>query len=124
MADWTNEELATIGDAEELQLASRRGDCTLRDPVTMWVVRHGEELYVRCMNGRDGAWYRGTQTRHEGRISAGGLQRDVTFADADRSLDDQIDDVYRTKYHRYGPNIVGGVVNPDARAATIKLVPR
>jgi hypothetical protein len=28
------------------------------------------------------------------------------------------------KYRRYGERFIGGVVNPGARAATIKLVPR
>lgn len=124
MASWTSDELTEIGHAEELELASRRDDGTLRDPVTIWVVRHGDDLYVRSMNGRTGAWFRGTQTRHEGRIQAGGIGKDVTFTDADPAVNDQIDTAYRTKYHRYGEGIVGGVVNPGARSATIRLVPR
>jgi len=126
MATWTNDELTAIGETEELDLVSRRDDGTLRRPVTMWVVRVGDDLYVRCMNGRSGAWYRGTQTRHQGRISAGGVEADVGFTDADpadSAVHDRIDEVYRTKYRRYGPNIIGGVVNPGSRAATIKLVP-
>ncbi|WP_336211613.1 DUF2255 family protein [Nonomuraea sp. LPB2021202275-12-8] len=126
MATWTSDELTAVGDAEELDLASRRDDGTLRDPVTMWVVRIGDDLYVRCMNGRAGAWYRGTRTRHQGRISAGGVDQDVTFADADpadSAVHDQIDEVYRTKYRRYAADIIGGVVNPESRAATIRLVP-
>ena len=124
MASWTSDELARIGQAEELELASLRQDGTLRDPVTMWVVRDGDDLYVRSMNGRSGAWFRGTQTRHEGHIRAGGVDRDVNFADADPAVNDRIDAAYRSKYRRYGANIIGGVVNPESRAATIKLVPR
>jgi hypothetical protein len=119
---WTDDELRTIGQAEELDLASRRRDGTLRHPVTMWVVRDGDDLYVRSMNGRSGAWFRGTQTRHEGHIRAAGVDKDVTFADADSSVSDRLDDAYRSKYRRYGANVVGGVVNPESRAATIKLV--
>jgi len=66
----------------------------------------------------------GTQARHQGHISAGGVDKDVTFTDADPDLNDQIDAAYRDKYQRYGERIIGGVVNPEARAATIKLVPR
>ncbi|WP_269323760.1 DUF2255 family protein [Streptosporangium roseum] len=48
----------------------------------------------------------------------------TTDADpAGSAVHDQIDEVYRTKYRRYGANIIGGVVNPESRAATIKLVP-
>ncbi|MCG5218028.1 DUF2255 family protein [Streptosporangium sp. KLBMP 9127] len=126
MATWTSEELTKIGNAEELELSSSRRDDTLRDPVIMWVVRVGDDLYVRSMNGRGGSWFRGTQTSHEGRIQAGGVEADVTFADADPDDDvhDEIDEVYRTKYRRYSANVIGGVVNPGSRAATIKLVPR
>jgi hypothetical protein len=41
-----------IGRAEELEIASARRDGTLRQPVTIWVVRHGDDLYVRSVNGR------------------------------------------------------------------------
>ena len=40
--------------------------------------------------------------------------KDVTFADADPDLNDQIDAAYRDKYRRYGERIIGGVVNPGA----------
>jgi hypothetical protein len=124
MTPWTSDELTTIEAADELKIASLRHDGTLRDPVTIWVVRHGDDLYIRSMHGRSGAWFRGTQVHHEGRIWAGGIEKDVAFADADPDLDDQIDAAYRTKYRSYGESIIGSVANPEARAATIKLVPR
>src|SRR5207245_4037289 len=48
MTAWTNDELEKIGAADEVQLASRRADGTLREPVTIWVVRRSEDLYVRA----------------------------------------------------------------------------
>ena len=75
------------------------------------------------MNGRAGGWFPATQARHQGHIRAGGVDKDVTFTDADPDLNDQIDAAYRDKYRRYGERIIGGVVNPGARAATIKLMP-
>jgi hypothetical protein len=54
MTTWTTEELTKVGEADELSLQSLRGDGTPRDPVTMWVVRHGDDLYVRAVKGRDG----------------------------------------------------------------------
>jgi hypothetical protein len=71
MTAWTNEELDRIGAAEELEVASLRADGTLRRPVTIWVIREGDDLYVRSWRGRSGAWYRGTQERHQGHIRAG-----------------------------------------------------
>ena len=124
MTTWTSNELNRIGTAEELQIASRRRDGTLRNPVTIWVVRLGDDLYVRSVNGRTTAWFRGTQVRHEGHIQAGGVDKDVTFVDADPGINDQIDAAYRTKYRRYAASIIRSIVSPEARSATIKLVPR
>jgi hypothetical protein len=103
---------------------SLRRDDSLRNPVTIWVVRHGDDLYVRSGNGRTAAWFRGTRHRHEGHIRVGGVSKDVTFADAGHDIDDQIDAAYRTKYRRYAASIVSHIVSPQARAATLRLVPR
>ena len=100
MTGWTSDELAKIGSTQELQIASLRRDGTLRSPRTIWVVRVGDDLYVRSMNGRGGGWFPATQVRHEGHIRAGGVDQDVTFADADPDLNEQIDAAYRDKYRR------------------------
>jgi hypothetical protein len=124
MPSWTNDELNKIGKAEELQIASLRSDGTLRKMVTIWVVRVGDDLYVRSVNGRGSAWFRGVQTRHEGHIRAGGVDRDVTFVEEiDMGINDQIDTAYVTKYRRY-TSIAKSMAAPAVRAATIKLVPR
>jgi hypothetical protein len=124
MSTWTSDELSKIAAAEELELASARRDGTLRKPVTIWVVRLGDDLYVRSWRGRSAAWFRGTQVRDEGRIWAGGVEKDVTFVDADHDIDDQIDAAYRTKYRRYSASLINYMVCPEARSTTIKLVPR
>ena len=124
MTTWTSDELKKVETAEELKIASLRRDGTLRKPVIIWVVRVGDELYVRSVNGRTSAWFRGVQTRHEGHIRAGGVDKDVTFVDADPDINDQIDAAYRTKYRRYAASIVSTILSPEARSATIKLVPR
>jgi hypothetical protein len=124
MTTWTTDELDGIEAADELEIASLRSDGTLRNPTTIWVVRLGDDLYVRSVNGRTSGWFRGTQVRHEGRILAGGVEKDVTFVDVDGDVEDRIDDAYRTKYRRYAERIVGTTTTPEARAATLKLVPR
>lgn len=123
MTQWTSDQLDKVGKAEELQIASIRRDGTLRKPVTIWVARHGDDLYVRSVRGRSAQWFRGTQERNEGRIRAGGVQQDVTFVE-DHDIDADVDAAYRAKYGRYAGSILNSVLTPEARSTTIKLVPR
>jgi hypothetical protein len=124
VTSWTEDELDRIGAAEELGLASLRRDGTPRQYVTMWVVRDGDDLYVRSAHGPDSPWFRRAKASGAGRIRAGGLERDVTFAEPAPGVHAAIDAAYHSKYDRYGPRIVGSVVGPDAEAVTIKLVPQ
>jgi hypothetical protein len=124
MTNWTNDQLDKVGRAEELQIASVRRDGTLRKPVTVWVTRHGDDLYVRSVRGPGAHWFRGTRERHEGRIRAGGVQQDVTFVDVEHDIDDEVDAAYRAKYSRYAGSILNSVLTPEARSTTIKLLPR
>lgn len=125
MTTWTSDELNRIGAAEELEIASLRADGTLRKMRIIWVVRVDDALYVRSVNGRDSGWFRGVLTRHEGSVRAGGVAKDVSFVEeADAALNDQIDAAYRAKYRRQPVEYVNACVTPQARSATIKLVPR
>jgi hypothetical protein len=125
MPTWTNDELDRIGGADELEIASLQRNGTLTKPVTIWVVRLGADLYVRSYKGRAGSWFRAAQIRHEGRIRAGGVEKDVSFVDeTDSDINDRIDSAYRTKYGRYSSQYVDPMIAADARATTMKLVPR
>lgn len=124
MTTWTHEELSRIGEAQELRLASKRPGGAMRPLVTMWVVRAGEDLYVRSAYGPNSAWYRRAKSSGVGRIRAGGLERDVTFGEPASDVHPDIDAAYHAKYDPYGPKIVGTVVGPEAATVTIKLVPR
>ena len=122
MSDWTAADLERIGDATELDLASRRDDGTLSPFVTMWVVRVGDDLYVRSVNGPSASWFRDTRARDEARVSAGGVERDVRLVDV-ADMDDALDAAYRAKYRRYAANIIDHITSPKARSATLRLVP-
>ena len=124
MDRWTSNELDKIGTAEELEIAPLRSDGTMRKPTTIWVVRVGNDLYVRSAYGSSSGWFRGAQVRHEGRIRAGGVEKDVTFVDADPGLNNQIDEAYRKKYRQYAATYVEPMVSAQVRATTIRLVPR
>lgn len=124
MATWSADELRRIGDAQELQLASVRGDASLSAYTTMWVVRVGDDLYVRSAGGPDRPWYRRAMASTTGRIRAGGVERDVRFGDPTTDAHGAIDASYHAKYDQYGPHVVGHVVGPETKAVTIRLVPQ
>ncbi len=99
---WTPEELRTTAAAEELEIAMRATDGTLQAPVTVWVVRRGEQVYVRTVNGRESS--RGAQGRHEARIRAG--------------------TAHLAKYRRCAVSILDHITSTEAHAATLMLVPQ
>jgi hypothetical protein len=123
---WSTTDLSAVDDTAEIRIASRRRDGTLRPARIVWVVRHDDALYVRSVNGPDAAWYRGVHTRHQGRVSAGALQRDVTFVEADHTpdnpLDDALDTAYQAKYGR-GSAAVARITSTEARRTTLRLDP-
>ena len=122
MRDWTTEELDKISAVDELQVAALQPDGSLRPYTTIWVVRIGDGLYVRSYRGRGGAWFQSVLRHPEGRIQAGELARDVTFAEPEDADQTAIDQAYRAKYSRYDSAFVDPMVGTEARAATLQLL--
>jgi hypothetical protein len=123
MMTWKDDELIKIGDADELEIEVRRRDGTLRKAVIIWVVRVGDQLYVRSYMGNAGAWYRAVQANHQGYVRAGGLEKDVELLEEpDTLMNDQVDAAYRSKYHR--SPYMAAMLTPEVRTTTLKLVPR
>jgi hypothetical protein len=120
MTAWTDEELAAIAGANELAVAPLRSDGTAQSPRIVWVVRRGADVYIRSVNGEAGAWFRSVQAHHAGHISAGGLEAEVSFEDADHDLDDAINEEYRRKYGR--SSAVEHITGPNAQATTLRIV--
>jgi hypothetical protein len=120
LSAWTDDELAGIPGANELTVAPMRSDGTVQSPRIVWVVRRGDDVYIRSVNGDEGAWFRGVQAHHAGHISAGGLEVDVSFEDADHDLDDTINEEYRRKYGR--SSAVERITSPKAQATTLRIV--
>jgi hypothetical protein len=122
MSDWTTEELDKVGSADELEIAPLRGDGTPRAYLPIWVVRVGDDLYVRSYRGRGGAWYRSAERQRTGRIRAGGVERAVTF-EPDSADQRAVDDAYRAKYARYGGSYLDPMLRREAAETTLRLVP-
>ena len=124
MSAWRHDELERIGGAEEVEVAVRQGDGTLRSPVTVWLVRPNDDLYVRsAVKGRNAAWYRRVEETRKGHLSAGGVQQDVAFADVDASVHGEVDAAYRKKYGRYAGRILNSCLTPEARSTTLRITP-
>ena len=86
---------------------------------TIWVVRHGDDLYVRSVNGPTARLVPRHPRSAEGQVQAGSVTRDVTFVDVDDALNDDVDTAYRTKYRRHAENTLNRVTRPQARAITM-----
>ena len=125
MAGWAPEELRQIAGQEEADVAPLRREGSLRPRVTIWLVREGDELYVRsAVKGRDAVWYRGVQETHQGRLWAGRIQKDVSFVDAEAAVNDAVDAAYRAKYRRYAGRILNSCLSAEARSTTLMVEPR
>ena len=124
MRPWTPEELTTFGDADEIRVASRRPDGTARPPITIWIARLGDDLYVRSAYGPDNGWYRRARASGAGTIQAGRATAEVAFEDGDPAVAAPLHAAYHAKYDRYGARIVNTVVSDEAAAATLRVVPR
>jgi hypothetical protein len=120
---WAAEQLGRVGEATELELAPRRSDGTLHGFTTMWVVRVGDDLYVRSAGGPTRPWYRHALASGGGRVRAGGVSADIVLDHATNGVPhDAIDAAYHAKYDRYGPGPVSHVTGPGAHHVTVRLI--
>ncbi len=122
MEQWTEVERDALATAGELQIASRRRDGTLSPPMTIWAVRHDDDVYVRLVNGTSATWYRAAKRRGTGRIWSGGVERDVRFLQPESDIEDAIDSAYRDKYGALS-SATQRIIAPLARETTIRLTP-
>jgi len=124
MDAWTPAELDEIETAHELRIASRREDGTLRPFVVIWMVRVGDEVFVRPAHGAQTGWHRRAAAAGAGRVEAGSVARDAVFELTDLGEGDAIDAAYHAKYDaHYAKQIVDPVVSGESRALTLRVVP-
>jgi hypothetical protein len=126
-AFWTPDDIQRIGAADELEIAAKDADGTLRRWVPIWVVCVGEQVYVRTWYRRDTGWFAHVLGSHRACIRVPGLQADVAVEDVAATGPDQlrvdIDAAYRAKYGRYGASTVEKMVADAAADTTLRLSP-
>ena len=120
MSTWTAAELHALDRINEIRVAGRRQDGSLRTLTIVWHVVVGS-LYVRSVRGVDGGWYKGVVRHHEGAISWDGTTREVTYV-PDATVDEQIDAAYFKKYGDGSPT--RAITNASAKATTLRVETR
>jgi hypothetical protein len=120
MTGWTTDELTRLDAAQELEIA-RPSAATAGRRTPIWVVRAGDDLYVRAAYGRGSGWHNVARTSRKARIWAAGVEKDVTIEDADdETVLDRVDAAYRQKYGgRYD-----SINDDEHRATTLRPTPR
>ena len=123
MSVWSAEELSALEDAEELEIASRRPDGTLRAYVTVWAVRLGDAIYVRSAHGPENPWFVRAKAAGEGRIRSGGMERDTRFTTPGPEVADGVTALIHAKYDRFGAQYVDPIISADAVRSALRIDP-
>ena len=123
MTAWLKDELSKIAETDDLKISPLRDDAaTFGTPTWIWSVVVDDALYVRGYNGRESRWYQAAVRQKAGRIIAAGMTKAVTFEPVDGPLNGRIDDAYRAKYR--GSPYLSPMIGPQARSATVRVMPR
>jgi hypothetical protein len=124
---WFQEDLDLFGGAAEVEVSSVRRDGSWSRSRIVWIVRVGDQLYLRSVNGPEASWYRSTRSRHQGRLEAHGKLRDVMWVDIDAAehpdINPAIDAEYARKY-RGSTSAIAHINSKQARGTTMRVDPR
>ncbi|GAB3391290.1 DUF2255 family protein [Humibacter soli] len=122
---WNEAELKTIDADDEVVLTSRKHDGSPSSPATIWIVRVGDEVFVRSAYGTGNRWYARANTAGAGHVTIGDVSRDVKFEDASADANHAaVDTAYHAKYDaKYPKQYVDPVVDERSHAATLRLIP-
>jgi hypothetical protein len=123
MNTWPSPELQRIAETDDLHIAPFRDDGVIcGTPTWIWSVVVDESLIVRACNGQDSRWYQAAARQKQGRITAAGMTKEVSFEPVDGPENDRVDNACRAKY-KESPYLTP-MIGARARAATIKIIPR
>lgn len=123
MTAWTPEELEKIASTDDFHISPYRADGkTPGTPTWIWSVVVDGALYVRAYNGTASRWYQSAIAQKAGRISAGGVDAEVTFTPVTGGINGPVDAAYSEKYA--GSTYLPPMVSDRTRAATVRVDPR
>lgn len=120
---WSKDELRKIAESDDLHISPfRENGSTYGTPTWIWSVVVDDSLYVRAYNGQSSRWYQAAMRQRAGRITAGGLTKEVLFEPVSGPANDRIDDAYRAKY-KDSPYLKP-MLGTSARSASVRVMPR
>jgi len=122
---WTPAELTEIDAEDELRIASRRADGSLRREVIIWMVRVGDDVYVRAAHGAETGWNKRAHAAGAGHVRVGSVVvRDAVFEPVGTTLEREITAAYDAKYDgKYPRQYIDPVVSPESIPTTLRIVP-
>lgn len=128
---WTPARLEALGIAAEIEIAAATPDSALGPFAAAWVLRIGDQIYVRSWQRDNAPWFRRLTSSRRGTVGAGALLVDVVAdhvgrgdpAPLDSPLRAVLDDGYRRKYNRLGGPYVAAAIRDIAAATAIRLTP-
>ncbi len=122
MSNWSTAELRKISETDDLHIAPFREDgITYGTPTWIWSVIVGNAVYVRPYNGKDSRWFQAALRQKAGRITAGGISKEVSFEQVEGDILKQVDDAYRIKYKN--SEYMKPMIAARIRACTVKITP-
>jgi hypothetical protein len=122
MTTWNAEELARIAEPEMFDLSAQLEDGTMPKTVGIWAVAVDGRLFVRSYTGLEGKWYAPALASMQGRVSAGGVTKDVRF---ERITDEAINALIDAEYLRkYTPSPYAPEMGQEpVRSNTLEVIP-
>jgi hypothetical protein len=116
--------LVSLEQVDEVQIEPRSADGQPGQPLTIWVVVDGRDVYVRSYRGQKGRWHQALLKQPRGVLHAGQLHipfRAVHVDDAETIA--RVDEAYRRKYGRKWPTETADMLIDEVRATTLRLEP-
>jgi|SRR6266545_6507198 len=113
--------LRHIADAREVSIGFRRPDSSTGS-TPVWVVRVGDDIFVRSMHGPGGGWYRRLRADPDGEVRDGGHVHPVHAEPIDDT--GTVEEVTRAYASKYADSpYVQSLLNERASGATLRLDP-
>ena len=110
--------LSSLGETQEVDIRPAGASAG----VTIWIVRAGDDVYVRSFRGERGRWYRAFRDEPRGSLIYGGGELEVRGQPvSDSAVNRDVDAAYLEKYRT--SQYAASMVALEVAATTMRLTP-